>query len=156
MPNAKTLGVIADTHGLLRRQALTALAGSDLIVHAGDIGGPAVLAQLERVAPVVAVRGNNDVDEWGTALPEIHRFRCGEVEILVVHDLHALALNPGSEGVGVVISGHSHKPKIERRGETLYLNPGAAGPRRFRLPVAVARLVIDGRSVQAEIIEIPL
>lgn len=150
----RILGIISDTHGLVRPQALTALAGVEQVVHAGDIGGPDVLRELGGVAPVVAVRGNNDIGEWADALPDRRRFRAGAIEVFVLHDLHDLDFDPAAAGIDVVIAGHSHKPKLEHRDGVLYLNPGAAGPRRFRLPVAVALLHIDGDRANAELIEL--
>jgi uncharacterized protein len=148
------VGVISDTHGLLRPEAVAALAGVDTIVHAGDIGSAEILAALGRIAPVIAVRGNNDRDAWAASLPEIARLEIGATRIWVVHDLTQLAEDPASAGVGVVISGHSHRPRIERRAGLLLLNPGSAGPRRFSLPVAVARLRLAPAGPQAEIVEL--
>jgi len=142
------VGVISDTHGLLRPEAVAALAGVDTIVHAGDIGSAEILDALRRIAPVIAVRGNNDRDAWAAALPEIARLEIGATRIWVVHDLKELAEDPASAGVGVVISGHSHRPRVE------LLNPGSAGPRRFSLPVAVARLHLAPAGPRAEIVEL--
>jgi uncharacterized protein len=140
------LGVISDTHGLLRPEALRALRGSERIVHAGDIGSPEILAALRRIAPVTAVRGNNDRGAWARRLPETRVLRLAGVRLFLIHDLHALPVDPRPAGIQVVIAGHSHQPRVERRGGVLYFNPGSAGPRRFRLPVTVGRLIIrDGR-----------
>jgi uncharacterized protein len=141
MPEIRTrVGLISDTHGLLRRQAVEALRGSELIIHAGDVGDPGILQELGSLAPVVAVRGNVDTEEWAEALPLTAVVEVGSVLIYVLHDANALDLNPAAAGFRVVVSGHSHKPsKIERDG-VLYLNPGSAGPRRFQLPVSLARL----------------
>jgi uncharacterized protein len=137
---AKRVGLISDTHGLLREAALKALEGSDLIIHAGDIGKPEILDALRALAPMVAVRGNIDTEPWASALPTTAVFEAGAIGIYVLHDLQALDLDPAAAGFRVVVSGHSHKPtRAERRG-VLYVNPGSAGPRRFRLPVTVARL----------------
>jgi uncharacterized protein len=134
------LGLISDTHGLLRREALEALRGSELILHAGDVGDPKILAELRKLAPVVAVRGNVDTEEWAKALPLTTVAEAGAVLIYVLHDVNALDLNPAAAGFRLVVSGHSHKPaKVERDG-VWYVNPGSAGPRRFQLPVSVARL----------------
>jgi putative phosphoesterase len=133
------IGLISDTHGLLRPEAVRALEGSDWIVHAGDVGRPEVLDALRRIAPVVAVRGNVDRGEWAEKLPTIARAGPNG-DIYVLHDIHDLDMDPAAAGIRAIVSGHSHKPsRIERDG-VLYLNPGAAGPRRFRLPVTVARL----------------
>ena len=146
------VGVISDTHGLLRPEALTALEGVDAIVHAGDIGSAAILDALRRIAPVVAVRGNNDRDAWAASLPEIVKTEIGGVRIWVVHNLQELAANPAS--ANVVISGHSHCPRVERRDGLLFLNPGSAGPRRFSLPIAVARIHLAPTGPRAEIVEL--
>ena len=146
------IGVISDTHGLLRPAALRALLGADLIVHAGDIGGPEVLDSLRAVAPVVAVRGNNDRGPWAAALPETDVVETGGRSLYVLHDVKTLDLDPRAAGFDAVIAGHSHQPRIERRDGVLFLNPGSAGPRRFRLPIAVARLDVDARGLEAEIL----
>lgn len=148
------VGVISDTHGLLRPEALAALEGVDAIVHAGDIGGAGILDALRRIAPVVAVRGNNDRDAWAASLPEIAKTEIGGTRIWVVHDLTDIGKDPALAGVAVVISGHSHSPRVERREGLLFLNPGSAGPRRFRLPIAVARLHLGPAGPRAEIVEL--
>ncbi len=148
------VGVISDTHGLLRPEALEALAGSELIIHAGDVGGPEVIEALRRIAPVVAVRGNNDRGEWAEALPEYEATEVGGTFIYVLHDLKELDISPATAGFRVVVSGHSHKPLAEERRGVLYLNPGSAGPRRFKLPVTIARLKLNGADVSAEILNI--
>src|SRR5437899_3575907 len=136
----KRIGLISDTHGLLRKEAVEALRGSEQIIHAGDVGKPEILEELGKIAPVVAVRGNVDTGPWARALPETAVAEAGAVLIYVLHDVNALDLNPAAAGFRLVVSGHSHKPgKIERDG-VLYINPGSAGPRRFQLPVSVARL----------------
>jgi uncharacterized protein len=146
------IGLISDTHGLLRRQAVEALRGSELIIHAGDVGDPGILKELERLAPVVAVRGNVDTEEWAEALPLTAVAEAGSVLIYVLHDVNALDLNPAAAGFRVVVSGHSHKPgKIERDG-VLYVNPGSAGPRRFQLPVSLARMDVGTTSYQVEFV----
>jgi putative phosphoesterase len=152
------VGLISDTHGLLRPEALQALAGSALIVHAGDIGGPELLRQLQAVAPVVAVRGNNDTAPWAQGLPLARTWQVEGVTLHLLHDLKRLdrALL-AAEGVQVVIAGHSHKPNIEPRGGVLCVNPGSAGPRRFSLPVSVGELLIEGGQASARIValEVP-
>jgi uncharacterized protein len=140
------VGVISDTHGVVRPEALRALRGSQRIVHAGDVGGPEVLAALRRIAPVTAVRGNNDRGAWARALPPAREVRIGGARLYLLHDVHALDLDPAEAGFQVVIAGHSHQPRLERLQGVLYFNPGAAGPRRFSLPLSVGRLFIrDGR-----------
>jgi uncharacterized protein len=134
------VGIISDTHGLLREEALRALQGSELIIHAGDIGGPDILDALEKIAPVVPVRGNTDHDAWGITLPATAVAEAGSATIYVLHNIQELDLDPLAAGFQMVVSGHSHKPsKLEREG-VIYLNPGSAGPRRFQLPVTVALL----------------
>jgi putative phosphoesterase len=149
------VGVISDTHNLMRAEALDALAGADLIIHAGDIGRPEVLDALRAHAPAfVAVRGNNDRDAWAQQIAETETIQLGAFKLYLLHALQELALDPAAEGFDVVISGHSHRPCAERRDGVLYLNPGSAGPRRFKLPVTVARLTVRGRSCRARIIEL--
>ena len=145
------IGVISDTHGLLRPEALQVLAGSRLIVHAGDVGDPGILDALRAIAPVVAVRGNIDV---ASALPEHQLIEEGGVSIYVLHDVNQLDLDPIAAGIQVVISGHSHKPSIRTQDGVLYLNPGSAGPRRFKLPVTVARLHVNAKGLEAERIDL--
>jgi len=142
---AKSIGIISDTHGLLRPQALAALQGTDLIIHAGDVGDPKILEALRTVAPVFAVRGNVDTEPWALALPETEVIETELATFYVLHDLHALDLNPAAAGFQVVVSGHSHKPANTERDGVLFLNPGSAGPRRFDLPVTLARLELDRR-----------
>ncbi|TAK84993.1 MAG: metallophosphoesterase [Betaproteobacteria bacterium] len=145
-----SLGLISDTHGLMRPEALAALAGSRHIVHAGDIGHPGVLERLARIAPVTAVRGNNDTGRWASGLRETEILEIRKTRILVIHDLSELEPDPA--GIDVVVAGHSHRPHEERRGGVLYVNPGSAGPRRFTLPVAVGRLQISGKDVRFELV----
>jgi putative phosphoesterase len=145
------VGVISDTHGLLRPEAVHALRGSDMIVHAGDIGSPDVLRGLEELAPVIPVRGNNDRGPWADALPLSDEFELGSASIHVIHDIAGLQLGPPGEGRSVVISGHSHTPRCEERDGILFLNPGSAGPRRFRLPISVGFVHIDGRRVEGSL-----
>src|ERR1043166_5386344 len=150
----KTIGVISDTHGLLRPEALEALRGSEHIIHAGDVGAPEILDQLGAVAPVTAIRGNVDKDAWAPPLPETEVVELAGVSIYILHDLAKLDLKPAAAGFRVVISGHSHMPRQETRGGVLYLNPGSAGPRRFKLPVSVGRLTIREEEIVAEILEL--
>ena len=144
------VALIADTHGLLRPEALAALRGSDHIVHAGDIGTPQVLAGLRAVAPVTAVRGNNDQGAWARSLSDSEAVEIGGHWLYVLHDVHDLDLDPGAAGFAAVIAGHSHRPLVEERRGVLFVNPGSAGPRRFTLPVAVARLRVSASAVRAE------
>ncbi len=150
----RPLGVIADTHGLLRPEATGALAGCEAIVHAGDVGKPAVLEALADIAPVTAIRGN--VDRWADELPDTEVLRFAGRQIYLLHDLNTLDLDPAAAGFDVVVSGHSHRPKISRDNGVLYLNPGSAGPRRFRLPVTLARLEVGADGVEARIVELPI
>ena len=147
---AKTIGVISDTHGLVRAEALAVLRGCDAIVHAGDIGKPEVLEQLAKLAPLTAIRGN--VDKWATDLPDTVALALAGKRFYVIHNLKELDLDPRSTGFAAVISGHSHVPKSEMRDGVLYLNPGSAGPRRFRLPVAVAKIRVHKDGVEAELV----
>ncbi|HKX41434.1 MAG TPA: metallophosphoesterase family protein [Burkholderiaceae bacterium] len=150
----RRIGLISDTHGLLRPQALAFLRGCDAIVHGGDICDAGVLDELARIAPVTAVRGNNDHGAWADALRDSELVRFGAAWVYAIHDLAQLGLAPHSAGVHVVVSGHSHKPTIAQRDGVLYINPGSAGPRRFRLPIAIGELVIDGRSIDARVVEL--
>ena len=151
------IGVISDTHGLLRPEAVEALRGSDMIVHAGDIGSPEVLRGLETIAPVVAVRGNNDREPWAKDLPLTDSFELGDASIYVLHDVNELDLDPRVAGFSVVIAGHSHQPRSEERDGVLFFNPGSAGPRRFRLPISVGTIIIEGSRVTGllKTLEIP-
>lgn len=146
------VGLISDTHGLVRPAALDALAGSELIVHAGDIGAPEVLDALRALAPVVAIRGNNDTDVWAHELDEVAIVTCGLARLHVLHDLKALAIDPVAERIAVVVAGHSHKPAHRVEHGVHYVNPGSAGPRRFRLPVGVARLTIAPHEIHVELV----
>ena len=154
--NSKLIGIISDTHGLVRPQALEALAGVDMILHAGDVGKQEVLDTLKDVAPVVAVRGNNDKGDWAQTLPDWEVVEVGKVSIYMLHDVKEIDLSPSGAGFHVVVSGHSHKPSIEDRRGVLYVNPGSAGPRRFKLPVSLAHLHIAGQKVRANIIELSI
>ena len=149
-----TIGVISDTHGLLRPEVAEALRGVAHILHAGDVGAPEVLEELRTIAPVTAVRGNVDGDEWASALPVNEVVEIEGISIYVLHILDELDLKPEAAGFEVVVYGHSHKPSSEAKNGVLYFNPGSAGPRRFKLPVTVGRLVIDDGKVRGEIVEI--
>ena len=148
------IGLISDTHGLLRPEAVTFLRGSDRIVHAGDIGSPHVLTELSALAQVTAVRGNIDKGPWAEAIADTEIVQVDDVFIYVIHDVAELDLDPVAAGFHVVVSGHSHRPSVRERDGVLYVNPGSSGPRRFNLPVAVAELEVDGRSVQAKLVEL--
>ncbi|MEO8103184.1 MAG: metallophosphoesterase family protein [Betaproteobacteria bacterium] len=148
------VGLISDTHSLLRAEATAFLEGCDHIVHGGDIGRRGILDELGRLAPVTAVRGNNDNGGWAESLLETRFLQVGQILIYVIHDLARLDIDPRAAGVRVVVSGHSHKPLIDERGGILYVNPGSSGPRRFRLPIAVGELFVDGPSVSARINEV--
>ena len=148
------VGVISDTHGLLRPEATAFLRGCNYIVHGGDVGGESLLKALAEIAPTTAVRGNNDKGSWAESLPETELVQFGDVFVYVIHDLAQLDIEPRAAGVNVVVSGHSHQPRIEERNGVLYVNPGSAGPRRFKLPIAVADLRIDGKSVESRIVEL--
>jgi putative phosphoesterase len=148
------VGLISDTHGLLRPQAVSFLRGCHHIVHGGDVGDPSVLQGLAALAPLTAVRGNNDKGAWAQALPEAEFVQFEEVVVYVLHDLAQLAIDPRAAGVRIVVSGHSHKPLVEEREDVLYVNPGSAGPRRFKLPIAVGELVVVGNSVTPRIVEL--
>ena len=148
------LGVISDTHGLMRPEAVDRLRGSDLIVHCGDIGAPEVLDALRALAPVRAVRGNNDKGPWAFELPTDDVIEVGVHTLYVIHDLGELSLEPAAAGFTAVLSGHSHRPLVEERKGVLFVNPGSAGPRRFSLPVAVAQLILAPGRCDARIIEL--
>lgn len=146
------VGLISDTHGLLRPEALDFLAGADHIVHGGDIGGPEILERLAVIAPLTVVRGNNDTAPWARAIPEAARVDVGAVALYAIHDLKRLVIDPRATGVGVVVSGHSHRPACSERDGVLYVNPGSAGPRRFSLPISAAELFIDDAGVRARLV----
>ena len=148
------IGVISDTHGLLRPEAIEALRGSDRILHAGDIGDAPILDALAQIAPVTAIRGNIDTARWARTLPGTELVETGDVSIYMVHDLGQLDLKPEAAGIRVVIYGHSHQPKMEEKNGVLYFNPGSAGPRRFTLPVSVGKLMIDAGKVRAALVEL--
>lgn len=148
------IGLISDTHGLLRPEAVAALQGCAQIIHAGDIGKPQVLDGLRVIAPLEAIRGNIDTADWAQVLPERLDLRIGGLTLHVLHDLKQLDIDPLAAGVDVVIAGHSHKPKVERRDGVLYLNPGSAGPRRFSLPISLALLELNDGQAQVELISL--
>ncbi len=152
----QTIGVISDTHGLLRPEAFSALQGSDLIIHAGDVGRLEVIEQLKAIAPVTAIRGNIDKAAWADQFPETEVVQVNDTLIYVLHNLKELDLDSNAAGFRVVVSGHSHQSKIEEKDGTLYVNPGSAGPRRFKLPIAVGRLTISGESVRSEILPLDI
>ena len=152
----KIIGVISDTHGLLREQALAALKGSDHIIHAGDIGAPAILGKLAEIAPVTAVRGNVDRAAWARNIPATEVLEVDGISMYVLHRLQDLDLKPEAAGFRVVISGHTHIPKQDRKNGVFYFNPGSAGPRRFRLPTTVGRLTVEDEKVESEIVKLPL
>ncbi len=148
------IGLISDTHGLLRPEALAALQGCAQIIHAGDIGKPQVLDGLRAIAPLEAIRGNIDTADWALELPERLGLRIGGLTLHVLHDLKQLDIDPLAAGIDVVIAGHSHKPKVERRDGVLYINPGSAGPRRFSLPISLALLELNDGDAQVELISL--
>jgi uncharacterized protein len=150
------IGIISDTHGLLRPEAIAALQGSDRILHAGDVGKIEILEALAQIAPVTAIRGNIDTGSWARALPSTEVVEIGAVSIYMLHNLAQLDLKPAAAGFRVVIYGHSHHPKIEEKNGILYFNPGSAGPRRFNSPVSGSRLTLDDGNVRAELIELPV
>ena len=150
----KLIGLISDTHGLLREEAVRALRDSELIVHAGDVGAPGIIEALSALAPVVAVRGNVDKDDWASRLPATAVAEAGDVRIYVLHDVHELDLDPAAAGFHAVVSGHSHKFGRSERSGVLYINPGSAGPRRFQLPITVARLDLGKKPWAVEFVDL--
>lgn len=148
------VGVISDTHGLLRPEVRAFLSGCDYIIHGGDVGDAAILEELEALAPVIAVKGNNDDEPWANNLRDTELIRLGGIFVYVIHNLSQLDIDPAALGIRAVISGHSHKPLIEERAGIIYLNPGSCGPRRFKLPVAMGELLVAGRNVHARIVEL--
>ncbi len=148
------IGLISDTHGLLRPQALRLLAGSKHIIHAGDIGDAAILASLREIAPVTAVRGNNDAGPWASAIRETEVLKIGNVSLYVIHDVSRLDVDPAAAGFHAVISGHSHKPQSQMKEGVLFVNPGSAGPRRFTLPISLGFLKVSEGAVSAELVEL--
>lgn len=154
MPNVRHIGLISDTHGLLREDAVQALQGVDLILHAGDVGDPAILQKLKTVAPIVAVRGNIDTAAWAKELPLTAVVEAGPATFYILHNIHDLDLNPKSSGFHYVLTGHSHKPSQLERDGVIYINPGSAGPRRFDLPISLARLDLSVTPGKLEFIDL--
>jgi putative phosphoesterase len=152
--DVRILGLISDTHGLLREEAVSALRGSDLILHAGDVGAPEILETLRTLAPVIAVRGNVDTGEWAQALPLTEVIQLKHAMIYMLHILEDLDINPAAAGFHIVVSGHSHKPGQTEKAGVLYVNPGSAGPRRFYLPVTVVRLDLSARPWRVEFVDL--
>ncbi len=153
-PKRKTIGLISDTHGLVRPEALKALVGVDLVIHAGDIGSFGVIRALRSIATVIAVRGNVDQGPWAESLPETKKVQAGRTSIFIVHDVKQIKVSPLLEGIHVVVSGHSHRPSIVERNGVLFINPGSAGPRRFKFPIAVGILHVNGCMTKGEIVEL--
>ncbi len=150
----RVIGLISDTHGLIRPEAIEALQGVDLVVHAGDIGKPEVLDALKAIGPLVAIKGNNDSGAWAKALPDTRLVQTADTRLFVIHNVKELDCDPATNGYDVIITGHSHKPSIVTRDGVLFVNPGSAGPRRFKLPVAVGKLFIQNQKINAELIEL--
>lgn len=150
------LGIISDTHGLLRPQAAAFLQGCDRILHGGDIGNAKILVQLSTIAPVTAIRGNNDQGAWAEAIAETEFFEFSGIHVYAIHDLSLLDIDPSAAGIQVVVSGHSHKPLIEQREGIFFINPGSAGPRRFKLPISVADILIEGGAISPRIVELEI
>jgi uncharacterized protein len=150
------IGVLSDTHGLLRPEAIDALRGSDYIIHAGDVGDPAILDRLTESAPVTAIRGNVDHGDWAAKMPATNVLEIGAVSIYILHNLADLDLKPEAAGFAAVISGHTHKPKQQIKNGVLYFNPGSAGPRRFKLPVSLGKLIVADGQIRAEIVILDL
>jgi putative phosphoesterase len=152
---AMRIGLISDTHGLLRSDALSFLQGSDLIVHAGDIGGPDILQALSAIAPLTVVRGNNDRGPWAASIRETEWLQAAGINLYAIHDLAQLDVDPAAAGIQVVVSGHSHQPRVDRREGVLYVNPGSPGPRRFRLPISIGELLVgDSGRIDARTVEL--
>lgn len=153
---AGRVGLISDTHGLMRPEALAALKQSEIVIHAGDIGKPEVLTSLKTIAPVIAIRGNNDRGAWAKSLPDVLNLQINGVKVHVIHNVNELQAAPVSEGFRVIVSGHSHNPGAVTRNGILFINPGSAGPRRFKLPIAVGQLCVNRGNVRAEIIQLTI
>ena len=154
MNQVHIIGVISDTHGLLRPEAVAALRGSELIIHAGDVGKPEILDELATLSPVVQIRGNVDHGIWAQGLPQTRTVEIGGVRIFVIHNIDDLSIDAAVAGYAAVISGHSHRPSALQKNGVLFLNPGSAGPRRFNLPVSVALLRVLGKTVEAQMVEL--
>ena len=154
MQHELRVGLVADTHGVLRPAARAFLVGCDYIVHGGDIGAAEILDELATLAPLIAVRGNNDTQPWAAHLPATELIRVGSLFVYVIHDLAQLDIDPEAIGVGVVVSGHSHRPKIEERGAVLYVNPGSCGPRRFTLPISIGEIIVSDNGAKARVVDL--
>ena len=152
--NDLRVGLVSDTHGLLRPETRAFLAGCDYIVHGGDVGDSDILDELADMAPLIAVRGNNDTQIWAARLAQTELVRMGGIFLYVIHNLEELDIDPAAAGVRVVVSGHSHQPKIQERDGILYVNPGSCGPRRFKLPISAAELTVSGSAVKARIVDL--
>jgi uncharacterized protein len=152
--NHLRVGLVSDTHGLLRPEARAFLAGCDYIVHGGDVGDADILDALAHMAPLIAVRGNNDTQVWAARLAQTELVRVGGIFLYVIHNLEELDIDPVAAGVRVVVSGHSHQPKVEERAGILYVNPGSCGPRRFKLPISAGELTVSGSAVNARIVDL--
>ncbi|HEV7357797.1 MAG TPA: metallophosphoesterase family protein [Steroidobacteraceae bacterium] len=152
--NALRVGIVSDTHGLLRSEAKVFVGACDYIIHGGDIGSQSILDELAALAPLIAVKGNNDRQPWAAHLPETEMIRVGGVFVYVIHDISQLDIDPHAAGVQVIVSGHSHKPLIEQRDGVLYVNPGSCGPRRFTLPISVGEVMVEGTKVRARTVEL--
>jgi len=148
------VGLVSDTHGLLRPEARTFLLGCDYIIHGGDVGDAKILDELAVMAPLIAVKGNNDKEPWAARLRETELIRVGNIFVYVIHDLAELDIDPKAAGVRAVVSGHSHKPVIEERDGIMYVNPGSCGPRRFKLPISVGEIIVSGGAVNARIVDL--
>jgi uncharacterized protein len=148
------VGLVSDTHGLLRPEARAFLVGCDYIIHGGDVGGAEILDELAAMAPLIAVKGNNDREPWAARLRETELIRVGNLFVYVIHNLEELDIDPEAAGVRVVVSGHSHKPMIDEREGIMYVNPGSCGPRRFKLPISVGEIIVSGSAVNARIVEL--
>jgi uncharacterized protein len=154
--DALRVGLVSDTHGLLRPEVRAFLARSDYIIHGGDIGSAQILEELAALAPLVAVRGNNDTEGWAVRLPETEMIRVGGVFVYVIHDISQLDIEPRAALVRAIVSGHSHKPKVDERDGVLYVNPGSCGPKRFKLPISVGELLVEGTEVRARTMELAI
>ena len=148
------IGVISDTHGLLRPEAVEALRDADKIIHAGDVGDPVIITELERIAPLTLIRGNIDTSDWSKNLPDTNILDVGSLSLYVLHNVHDLDLDPAAAGFAAVIFGHSHQPLIEWRKHVLFFNPGSAGPRRFQLPISIGKLTVKHGKLKPELIEL--
>src|SRR3984957_17487906 len=152
--NELRVGVISDTHGLFRPEARAFLVGCDYIIHGGDVGRAQILEELALMAPLISVKGNNDTERWAARMRETELIRVGNIFVYVIHNLAELDIDPAAAGAGVVISGHSHKPKIQERDGILYVNPGSCGPRRFKLPISAGEFTVSGSAVRARIVNL--